>query len=155
MNSQLADHVCMYVCTYVCMKMLATKSCPTLCNRLQPTRLLYPWNSPDKNTGVGCRSLLQRIFLTQDLLHSRHILYHLSHKGSPHMHVQLGKRNSQTFNPRYNITITLYSSSYFCSNLDLYLTTHPPIRAYCLLERSMFSTFLFYKSDLYFIYLHA
>lgn len=29
-NSQLADHVCMYVC----MKMLTTKSCPTLCNRL-------------------------------------------------------------------------------------------------------------------------
>ena len=24
-----------------------------------------PWNSPGKNTGVGCHSLLQRIFLTQ------------------------------------------------------------------------------------------
>ena len=23
-------------------------------HRLQPTRLLYPWNSPGKNTGVGC-----------------------------------------------------------------------------------------------------
>ena len=32
---------------------------------LGPTRLLYPWNSPDKNTGVGCHSLLQGIFLTQ------------------------------------------------------------------------------------------
>ena len=32
---------------------------------LQPTRLLYPWNSPDKDTGVGCHSLLQGIFLTQ------------------------------------------------------------------------------------------
>ena len=28
-------------------------------------RLLCPWNSPGKNTGVGCQSLLQRIFPTQ------------------------------------------------------------------------------------------
>ena len=26
---------------------------------LQPTRLLRPWDSPDKNTGVGCHCLLQ------------------------------------------------------------------------------------------------
>ena len=26
---------------------------------LQPTRLLHPWDSPGKNTGVGCHSLLQ------------------------------------------------------------------------------------------------
>ena len=32
---------------------------------LQPTRLLCPWNSPGKNTGVGCHVLLQGIFLTQ------------------------------------------------------------------------------------------
>ena len=30
------------------------KSCPTL-----PTRLPCPWDSPGKNTGVGCRFLLQ------------------------------------------------------------------------------------------------
>ena len=40
-----------------------------------------------KNTGVGCYSLLQGIFLTQGsslcLLHCRQILYHLSHQGSP------------------------------------------------------------------------
>ena len=29
----------------------------------KPTRLLCPWNSLGKNTGVGCHSLLQRIFL--------------------------------------------------------------------------------------------
>ena len=34
-------------------------------NGLQPTRLLCPWDSPGKNTGVGCRTLLQRIFLIQ------------------------------------------------------------------------------------------
>ena len=33
-------------------------------HRLQPTKLLCPWDSPGKNTGVGCHALLQRIFLT-------------------------------------------------------------------------------------------
>ena len=32
---------------------------------LQPTRLLRPWDSPGKNTGVGSHCLLQGIFLTQ------------------------------------------------------------------------------------------
>ena len=32
---------------------------------LQPARLLCPWDSPGKNTGVGSHSLLQRIFPTQ------------------------------------------------------------------------------------------
>ena len=32
---------------------------------LQPSRLLYPRDSPGKNTGVGCHSFLQGIFLTQ------------------------------------------------------------------------------------------
>ena len=36
------------------------QSCPTLRpHRLQPTRLLHPWDSPGKNTGVGCHFLLQ------------------------------------------------------------------------------------------------
>ena len=54
---------------------------------LQLARLLCPWDSPGKNTGVGCHFLLQGIFLTQEsnpgLLHCRWILYHLSHQGSP------------------------------------------------------------------------
>ena len=34
--------------------------CPTLRpHRRQPTRLPRPWDSPGKNTGVGCRFLLQ------------------------------------------------------------------------------------------------
>ena len=32
---------------------------------LQPTRFLCPWDSPGKNTGVGCHFLLQGIFPTQ------------------------------------------------------------------------------------------
>ena len=27
-------------------------------HRRQPTRLRHPWDSPDKNTGVGCRFLI-------------------------------------------------------------------------------------------------
>ena len=54
---------------------------------LWPSRLLCPWDSPGKNTGVGCYSLLQGIFPTQGLnpglLHCRQILYCLSHWGSP------------------------------------------------------------------------
>ena len=50
---------------------------------LKPTRLLCPWNSPGKNTGVGCHSLLQGIFPTQGsnlgFLHCRKILYHVNH----------------------------------------------------------------------------
>ena len=38
----------------------AAKSCPTLqSHRRQPTRPPCPWDSPGKNTGVGCHSLLQ------------------------------------------------------------------------------------------------
>ena len=33
----------------------------------QATRLLCPWDSPGKSTGVGCHALLQGIFLTQRL----------------------------------------------------------------------------------------
>ena len=33
---------------------------------LWPARLLSPWNSPGKNTRVGCHFLLQGIFLTRD-----------------------------------------------------------------------------------------
>ena len=57
---------------------------------LQPSRLLCPWDSPGKNTGVGCHSLRQGIFPTQGsnpgLLHCRQTLYHLSYQGSPDRH---------------------------------------------------------------------
>ena len=70
-------------------------SCSVIVNSLQPhglysARLLCPWNSPGKNTGVGCHALLQGIFLTQGsnphllcLMHWRQILYPLSQQGSP------------------------------------------------------------------------
>ena len=48
----------------------------------RPARLLCPWDSPGKNTGVDCHFLLQVIVPTQEsnpgLLHCRQILYWLS-----------------------------------------------------------------------------
>ena len=36
------------------------RSCLTLCDPIdKPTRLPCPWDSPGKNTGVGCHFLLQ------------------------------------------------------------------------------------------------
>ena len=57
--------------------------------------LLCPWDSPGKNTGVGCHSLLQGIFPTQGLnpglLHCRQIVYYLSHQGSPYFYIKTYK----------------------------------------------------------------
>ena len=64
-------------------KVLVAQSCLTVCNPMEPTSLLCPWGSPDKNTGVGCHFLLWGIFSTQGsnpgLLNCRQILYHLRH----------------------------------------------------------------------------
>ena len=46
------------------------------------TRLLCPWNSPGKNTGVGSHPLIQTQELNLGLLHCRQILYHLSDQGN-------------------------------------------------------------------------
>ena len=44
--------------TYTC-----TQSCQTLCETTDcnPPGFLYPWDFPDKNTGVGCHFLLQKL----------------------------------------------------------------------------------------------
>ena len=73
---------------------------------LQPTRLLCPWNSVGKNTGVISHSFLQRIFPTQGsnpgLLHCRQILCHLIHQGSP---------------PNINHVTNIFTTFYFvCQN---------------------------------------
>ena len=50
-------HICMYV------NICAVLSCSVMSNSLrprglQPNRLLCPWDSPGKSTGVGCHALL-------------------------------------------------------------------------------------------------
>ena len=53
-------------------------------HRLWPARLLCLWDSPGKNTGEDCHSLLQRNFpiqgLNPSLLHHRQGLYRLSYR---------------------------------------------------------------------------
>ena len=61
-------------------KMLVAQKCSLFA---MPTWLLCPWNYPGKNTGVGCHSLLQEVFSTQELNpglpHCRQILYYLNY----------------------------------------------------------------------------
>ena len=60
---------------------LVTQSFLTLCDPI-----VWPWDSPEKNTRVCCHSLFQGIFPTQGsnlgVLHCRQILYNLSYHGS-------------------------------------------------------------------------
>ena len=75
---------------WVCM-CLVTQSYPTLCDSLDYSPIDFSVHgcSSGKNTGVGCYVLLQGIFPTQGskpcLPHCRLILYHLTHRGSPHL----------------------------------------------------------------------
>jgi len=75
---------------FICIHAKSLQSHPTLCDPMdcmQPTRLLCPWDTPGKNTGVGCHFLLQGIFLTKGLnpglLHCRQILYHWATRQVP------------------------------------------------------------------------
>ena len=68
------------------------QSCPIPCNPMDHIRLLCPWDSSGKNTGVDYQSLLQGIFLTQGLKLSLLLLLHwqvgslpLAPSGKPHM----------------------------------------------------------------------
>ena len=68
---------------------LIPQLCLTLYNPMgySPPGSSVHGDSPGINTGMGCHALLQGIFPTQGsspgLLHCRHILYCLSHQGSP------------------------------------------------------------------------
>ena len=65
-------------------------SCSVLSDSAIPCTVTHQaplsWDSPGKNTGVGCHALLQGVFPTQGsnlgFPHGRQILYHLSHQGS-------------------------------------------------------------------------
>ena len=93
--------------------MLVSQLSPTLWDPhgLQPMRLLCPWDSPGKNTGVGCHFLLQGIFQIQGsnlgLLHCRQILYHMSHQGSPFeaAFYQEQERNFSVMNTLWDVVL--------------------------------------------------
>ena len=81
--------VCVCVCTCACVCVPSCFSHVWLFETLwtNPIKLLCPWDSPGKNTGMGCHALLQGIFSTQGsnphLLHCRWTLYHWDTKEAP------------------------------------------------------------------------
>ena len=74
-------------------------------------RLLWPWNSSHKNTGVNRHPLPQKIFLTQGtnlgLLHCRQILYHLSYQGKHTLPQCWGREKKKKANSIKSDTLVL------------------------------------------------
>ena len=108
---------------------------------LQPAGLLYPWDSPSQNTGVGCHSLLQGIFPTQGpnphLLHWQTGSSPRSPLGSPslhqhvclvsvhHLHLSLAPVNHLSVRVHtctYVSSPCLFSSCHLCVNKSMYLS---------------------------------
>ena len=92
--------ICTILFCYCC---LVTMSCLTL---LWPPRTVAchapcPWDSPGKNTGVGCHFLLQGIFPTQEsnacLLHWQTGSLPLNHLGSRTLQITQWSRTFQKF----------------------------------------------------------
>ena len=90
---------------YICMYESESESRSVVSDSLRPQGLYSLWNSPGQKTGVGSCSLLQGIFPTQglnaSLPHCRHILYQLSHQGSPRIMEWVGHLfSSRSSQPR-------------------------------------------------------
>ena len=86
---------------------------------LWPSRLFCPWNSPEKNTRVGCHALLQGIFLTEGSnsgLPCCRIPYCLSHQRSPRIleciAYPFSRRSSQ---PRNQTGVSCMAGRFFTS----------------------------------------
>ena len=110
-----------------------SQSWPTFCN---PRDCSPPGSSvhgifPGKNTGVDCHSFLQGIFPIQELnlavLHSRQILYCLSHQRSPlNIHIGSFKKKKKriftlishhTHKPKHNFNIKKISVFYLKNSI--------------------------------------
>ena len=97
---------------------LKSENHSVMSDSLWPHWLYSPWNSPGQNTGVGSLSCLQGIFPTQGLNPSLpqcgHILYQLSHKGSPRIlgwvACPFSSRSSQ---PRNRTGVTCIAGGFF------------------------------------------
>ena len=89
---------------------LVAQSCLTLCDPMgcSSPGFSVHGDSPDKNTGVGCHGLLQRLFPIQELNpglpHCKSILYHLSLQGNPYnqlkVYIHYPLQCSRLENPR-------------------------------------------------------
>ena len=128
--------------------MLACQVASVLSNSLQPyglypTRLFCSWDSPGKNTGVGCHALLQGIFPTLGLnphllwllrlLHCWRILYHFTiatREACVYIYT-----HAHTFNCSRGVKAEYYSSRRWCEEV-LYLKQVRSMWA-CIFSSSM------------------
>ena len=99
-------------------------SCVHLCVTLwiAPARVLCPWDSPGKNTEVGCHALLQGIFPTQGLnLHLLRLLY--QQVGFLPLGPQ-GKLHNKRYQPFiwYDIPLILLFTFHFTCNIFITFT---------------------------------
>ena len=69
LGKRIQSSVFHHLVDIVCVLNHSVLSDPLRPHGLYPTRLLYPWDSPGKNTGVGCHFLLQGIFWPRDQIH--------------------------------------------------------------------------------------
>ena len=78
---------------------------------LQPTRLLCPWDSPAKNTGLGCHLLLQGNFADQrlypHLLHRQAGSLLLRNQGSPSANSGCRSKVPQTRWPKQRFMLSV------------------------------------------------
>ena len=66
-NSSDSNNILVKICIRYPTLMCGESIChPVMSDLLWPSRILCPWNSPCKNTGVGYHTLLQGIFPTQE-----------------------------------------------------------------------------------------
>ena len=85
---------------------LVSQSCPALCDHMDcsPPGSSVHGDSASKNIRGDCYALLQGIFpiqgLSPGLLHSRQILYHLSHQGRPESESESCSVVSYSLQPR-------------------------------------------------------
>ena len=74
---------------------------------LGPGRLLCPWDSPGKNTGVGCHALLQRIFTPRG---SNPGLLHLLHWKASSLPLVPSGSHSSSFKNLHTTKVSLFEN---------------------------------------------
>ena len=60
--SVVLTQICIIFILGMCVCVKSLQLCPTICDSMNFPRLLCPWDSLGKTTGLGCHFLLQRIF---------------------------------------------------------------------------------------------
>ena len=127
---------------------IVNRSCSIMSNsatlRIQPARLLSPWDFPGKNTGVNCHFLLQGIFPTQgsnsSLLHWQAGSLPLAPSGKPHIAFYSGLNYSVS-----NINNTEYMLlSLMSLNISL---------LQCLLRILVFSLMYFFNNSIFLVFI--